>query len=194
MLFSPDLHVMARPARTYAAALAAPAPRLWGAIRRPALVALVVGSATAISSTGHLTIGLLVSGFVCWGFVPLLQIATAAAIMRPPTSRPVPLAQRLDLWFMAHAPWSLWIVIAACVLAAAPIGAHVEWPLIASAAIPIIWTSVIGAAYCRIVLGDPFAAAIARTAAHQAITWTIALLYVGWAVALWPRVVAFFGG
>src|SRR5262245_10706842 len=109
MPFSPDLHVMARPARTYAAALTAPAPAVWGALRRPALVALVLGTATAVSSTGHLTIGLLVSGFVCWSFVPLLQIATAAAIMRSPASRSIPLAQRLDLWFVGHAPWSLWI-------------------------------------------------------------------------------------
>lgn len=185
---------MARPARTYAAALTAPTPSAWGAIRRPALVALVVGTATAVSSTGHLAIGLLVSGFFCWSFVPLLQMATAAAIMRSPGSRSIPLARRLDLFFMGHAPWSVWIVIAASVLASAPMGSHVEWPIITSAVIPIIWTSVIGAAFCRVVLGDPPASAVARTALHQAITWMIALLYVAWAVALWPRIVAFFGG
>jgi hypothetical protein len=157
-------------------------------------VALVLGTATAVSSTGHLTIGLLVSGFICWSFVPILQIAVAAAIMRSPASRSIPFAQRLDLWFMGHAPWSLWMIVAACVLAAAPMGAHVEWRLIASAVVPLIWTCVIGTAFCRVVLGDPPASAIARTALHQAVTWTIALLYVAWAVALWPRVVAFFGG
>jgi hypothetical protein len=194
MPFSPDLHVMARPARTYAAALASPPPGAWGFVRRPALVALVLGTATAVSSTGRLTLGLLASGFLCWSFVPLLQIATAAAIMRSPSARSIPLAHRLDLWFMGHAPWSLWMVIAAAILAAAPAGWHVEWRLIASAVIPIVWTSVIGVAFCRVVLGDPPAMASARTALHQAVTWTIALLYVAWAVALWPRVVAFFGG
>jgi hypothetical protein len=194
MAFSPDLHVMARPARTYAAALAARAPGAWGAVRRPALVALILGTATAVASTGHLSLGLLASGFLCWSVVPLLQMAVAAAIMRPPAARSIPLARCLDLWFMGHAPWSLWMVIAACILGAAPMGWHVEWPIIASAVIPIIWTSVIGTAFCRVVLGDPPAAARARIALHQAVTWTVALLYVAYAVALWPRIVAFFGG
>ena len=194
MPFSPDLHVMARPARTYATQLAAPAPGTWGAVRRPALVALVLGAATAVSSTGHLTLGLLASGFLCWSFVPLLQMGVAAAIMRSPAARSVPLAHRLDLWFMGHAPWSLWTVIATSVMAAAPTGWRVEWPIIASAVIPIFWTSVIGATFCRVVLGDSPIVATARTALHQAVTWTIALVYVAYAVALWPRIVAFFGG
>jgi len=185
---------MTRPSRTYADALAAPAPGAWGGIRRPALVALIVGVSTAVSSTGHLTIGLLVSGFLCWTFVPLLQIATAAAVMRPPASRPMPLSRRLDLWFMGHAPWSLWIIAAGFVLAYAPGRWRVELPIVATAAIPIAWTNIIAAAFCRVVLGDPPGVARARTAIHQAVTWTIALLYFAYAVALWPRVVAFLGG
>ena len=184
---------MVHPSRTYAAALAAPSGGAWGGIRRPALVALIVGVATAVSSTGHLTVALLVSGVLCWSFVPLLQIATAAVVMRSPVARRLPLGRRLDLWFMGHAAWSLWILAAAFILANTPEGWHVEWPIIASAVIPIAWTSIIAAAFCRVVLGDPPAVARTRTAVHQALTGTIALLYVAYAVALWPRVVAFFG-
>jgi hypothetical protein len=185
---------MARPARTYATELGVRRAGLWVAVRRPALVALVLGAATAVSSTGHLTIRLLISGIVCWSFVPLLQMAIAAAIMRSAASQSIALPRRLDLWFMGHAPWSLWIVAAMSTMAAAPIAAHVEWAIMASAVVPIVWTSIIGAAFCRVVLGDPPLVASARTALHQAITWTIALLYIAWAVALWPRLVAFFGG
>jgi hypothetical protein len=194
MAFSPDLHVMARPARTYAAAMAASPPGRSAAIRRPALAALLIGAGTAVSSTGHLTLGLLISGVICWSFVPILQVMTAAAIMRPRGSQPIPLGRRLDLWFMGHAPWSVWIVAATCLLANAPGTWRVEWPLIATAIIPIVWTSIIAAAFCRVVLGDPPGVARARVALHQGITWTIAVIYVAYAVALWPRVVAFLGG
>jgi hypothetical protein len=194
MPFSPDLHVMAAPARAYAEAVRRTPRGKWPAVRRPALVALVLGTGSAFSATGHLTLGLLLSGFACWSFVPLLQIATAAAIMRSPASRSLTFGHRMNLWFMGHAPWSLWIFVATFLMGAAPAPLRVEWPLIASAAIPIVWTSVIAAAYCRVVLGDSRHAAIVRTALHQTVTWTTAVLYVGWAVALWPRIAAFVEG
>jgi hypothetical protein len=194
MPFSDDLHVMAAPRRAYAEALRQPARGSWRAVRRPALVALFLGTGSAFSATGHVTIGLLVSGFVCWSFVPLLQMATAAAIMRSAATRSMPFGRRLDLWFMGHAPWSLWIVTAACILANAPGRWRVELPIVVSAVIPIVWTSIIATAFCRVVLGDRPGAARARTAVHQALTWTLAFAYFAYAVALWPRVVAFLGG
>jgi hypothetical protein len=201
MPFSPDLHVMAAPGRAYAEALRHPPHSGWPgigsaalAMRRPALVTLVLGTGSSFSSTGHLTLGLLLTGFVCWSFVPILQIATAAAIMRSPSSSALSFGRRLDLWFMGHAPWSLWIFAATFAMGTVPTWPHAEWPLIATALVPIAWTSVIAAAFCRVVLGDSRNTAIARTALHQAITWTIMSLYIGWAVALWPRIVAFAGG
>ncbi len=67
---------------------------------------------------------------------------------------------------MGHAPWSLWIFAATFALGSAPTWSRVEWPIIATSLIPIVWTSIIAAAFCRIVLGDSRNAAIARTALH----------------------------
>jgi len=192
MPFSDDLHVMAAPRRAYATALGQRAGGSWRAVRRPALVALLLGTGSAFSATGHVTIGLLVSGFVCWSFVPLLQIATAGAIMRS-SSRTLPFGRRIDLWFMGHMPWSLWIFAATLAMGTARKGWRVEGPIIVSALIPIAWTSAIAASFCRVVLGDAPHVARARTALHQAVTWTIALIYFAYAVALWPRIVAFLG-
>ena len=100
---------MGAPARVYAESIASPSLGRWGVVSRPLLTALVMGTASAFAATGHVTLGLVASGLVCWSFVPLLQIATAVAIMGPRLSRPVPLARRLELWFMGHAPWTLWI-------------------------------------------------------------------------------------
>lgn len=194
MRWSPELHVMVAPGRAYEEAIARASPGTWLAFRRPALVALVLGTSTAFSATRHLTVGLAVSGFVCWSFVPLLQIATAALIMRSAVSRSVTTATRLDLWFLGHAPWSLWAIAAALIIGNAPMSARVELPIIVSAVIPIAWTSVIGTVFCRVVLQDSRPAAIARTARHQVVTWTIAIVYIAFAVALWPRIVALAGG
>ena len=177
---------MTAPSRAYADAVAQPARGAWIALRRPALVALVIGTSTAFSSTGHLTLGLLLSGFICWSFVPLIQMATATAIFRGAPAA-VPFSRRLDLWFMGHLPSSLWMAAAALVLGSAPMFTMPERALLATAVIPIVWTNIIAAAFCRVVLGDSRHAAIARVAIHQTITWIIALLYFGWAVALWSR-------
>ena len=194
MSFSPDLQVMRAPAAAYAALLDSPSARPWAVVSRAALTALVLGSASAFAATGHMTLQLLLSGMVCWAFVPLLQIATAAAILRPNGIRLLPLDRRLELWFMGHAPWSLWIVAVTLLMGMPGIWSRVEWPIIATAVLPGIWTSVIAAAFCRVVLGYSRGAAIARTALHQAVTWTLLLLYFGWAVALPPRIAAFLEG
>jgi hypothetical protein len=193
MPFSPELWVMAAPGRAYAAALAARPTSGWRFLKRPAVVALVLGAAIAFGATGHLTLGLLASGVLCWSFVVLIQMATAAAIMRPAERRSMPLSARLDLWFLGHAPWSLWILGATTLLGTAPVTRRVEWPIILSSVIPMAWTSVIAAAFCRVVLSDSRERAIIRTAVHQSVTWTVALVYVAWAVALWPRILAFLG-
>jgi hypothetical protein len=194
MPFSPDLYVMGAPARAYAESIASPSRGRWAVVSRPLLIALVMGTASAFAATGHVTLGLVVSGLVCWSFVPLLQIATAVAIMGPRASRSVPLARRLELWFMGHAPWTLWILAVTLLMGQAGLWLHLEWAIIATALIPAVWTSVVGAAFCRVVLGDSRRAAVARTALHQAITWTLLLLYFGWAVALGPRIAAVLGG
>jgi hypothetical protein len=194
MPFSTDVLVMAAPSRAYAASREGASGGLWAVVSRPALTALVMGTASAFAATGHVTLGLLISGFVCWTFVPLLQMATAAAILRPRAGHSLPLGHRLELWFMGHAPWSLWIFTVTLLMGNAGIWSRLEWAVIATAVIPGIWTSVIAAAFCRVVLGDSRRAAIVRTALHQAITWSLVLLYFGWAVALQPRIAAFLGG
>jgi hypothetical protein len=193
MRFSHDLRVMSAPSRTYAQAIQARASGAWVGLRRPALVALVLAAGSTYGATGHVTLRLLVTGVVCWTFAVVIQIVTAAIIVRSDYSRPLPFARRLDLWFIGHGPWSLWICAVTALMANAPVGSRVEWPVIASAIVPLIWTTLIAVAFCRTVLGDPPNVAVARVAIHQAITWTIGLMYAGWAVALGPRIAEFLG-
>lgn len=187
---SPDFRVMVDPSSAYdALAVQPPEAGAWTAVRRPLLVALVVGAATALAATGRLTAGLALSGAVCWSFVPAVQMGIAASVLRSPRTR-LRAAQRLDLWFMGHAPWSLWMLGAA---------AFIAWfggaglPMIGSAIVPIVWTAWIARAFCLRILQDTPRQARRRLVLQQALTWMVVLAYVALAAQLWPRLLAELG-
>jgi hypothetical protein len=184
---------MLRPTAAYESLAAVPVLRdRFVALRRPALVALVLGTTMAISATGRVTAGLVLDLAVCWGFVPALQMATAAAIVRSPRST-VGAARRLDLWFAGHAPWSLWMLAVAVCFMSFPATRRIEYPTLMTAIVPATWTAIIGSGFCRAVLRDTRAQAWRRVALHQAVTWTIVFAYITAASQLWPRFLAAVG-
>ena len=188
---STELRLMVSPGDTYAALARVPSRGTWvTAIRRPLVVALVLGVTVAIGATGHVTPALVLSTTLCWCFVPLLQLAIALPLVAGPAGRTVGLARAIDLYFAGHAPWSLWM-LAGVMVAPWPI----EWsmtPVLIAAGIPLILTPRIVSAFFREVLELDPRAAIARTAAQQAITWIAFVALFGTAVALMPRVLEWF--
>lgn len=191
---SPELRVMFAPSGAYAslAALPAGAGRLV-AIRRPALVALVIGTVSALSATERVTLSLVASGVISWSVVPALQMATAACVMRSAGPPGLSMGRRLDLWFMGHGPWSLWLLAACAFLVWPPDTRHFELKLVATAIIPAVWTARIARVFCSTVLQDTRQQARRRTALHQAMTWAIVITYVTLAGQLWPRFLAAIG-
>jgi hypothetical protein len=190
---SHELRVMFRPSAAYASLAAQPASAGRAiAIRRPALVALVIGTATAVSATERITFSLVASGTMCWSFVPALQMATAACVLRS-ARRDISMARRLDLWFMGHGPWSLWLLSACALFVWPPNVRYLELWIIAGATVAAAWTMTIASAFCRTVLGDSGQLARRRTALHQVITWTIVTSYAVFAGQLWPRFLAAIG-
>ena len=181
---------MLRPSAAYESLAAAPVlGERFVALRRPALVALLLGTTMAVSATGRVTAGLVLDLAACWAFVPALQMATAAAIVRSPRSI-VRAARRLDLWFAGHAPWSLWMLLVAVCFMSFPATRRIEYPILMTAIVPATWTAIIGSAFCRAVLRDTRGQAWRRVAVHQAVTWTIVFAYIGAASQLWPRFLA----
>src|SRR4051812_48942776 len=53
---------------------------VWLAVRRPLLVALVLGCATSLMTSGRLTLRLLVPAAVYWSFIPVLEVAGLWAV------------------------------------------------------------------------------------------------------------------
>jgi hypothetical protein len=188
---SPEILLMVSPRTTYAS-LARTPRRITplAALRRPLLVTIVIGASTAIGATGHVTPALVLSTTICWSFVVLLQVGIALAVMAGPARRTVGSARALDLYFAAHAPWSLWM-LAAVAWAPSPVGRPLT-PILVAAAVPFILTPRILSAFFREVLELDPRQAMARTAAQQAMTWVTFGILFGTAIAAAPRVLEWF--
>jgi hypothetical protein len=155
------------------------------ALRRPALAALVAGAAVSIAGTGRVTVPLLLSTTAYWSFAFVWQLL-AAAIATRAAHVPLSFAQRLDLFFAGHAPWSLWLLIAAAWSQVFP--AHADlYIVLCTSAVPAVWTSIIVFVFCTGALGLEHRQAIVRTLLHQSLIWLLAFVYIAWAVALPAR-------
>ena len=180
-----ELRLVLAPRATYAVLARLPAHgSVWLAIRRPLLVAAVLGASMAISATGGVTPSLLVSTTICWSLVVLLQVAIALAVIIG-SPRTIGLPRALDLYFASHAPWSMWLLVMAA-WGPSPLGRSL-WPVLAAAVLPITLTPIMVAAFFREVLGMNRRRAMARAVVQQAITWSLFVGLFGAAVQLWPR-------
>jgi hypothetical protein len=169
---SPELSLLVAPRATYASLVRAgtPLPAL-AALRRPLLVAVVIGISLAISATHQVTPALVVSTTIAWSYVVLLQMAIAIVFLAPAARRTVGLARAIDLFFAGHAPWSLFALFVA---AWAPWSlGHSIWPVAAAALAALVMTSRIVAAFFGDVLALDRRAARRMTIAHQAVTWSV---------------------
>jgi hypothetical protein len=99
----------------------APHSSAWLAIRRPLLVAFVFGCAISLMTSGRLSLRLVAPATLYSSFVPLLEIA-GLAVVWPWRQSPLSFARAIDLFFVSHTPWSLWL----CAFAAVTPGA--AWP------------------------------------------------------------------
>jgi hypothetical protein len=187
-----DLRLLRAPSATYRALAAGPAVatrRAWlRAGARAAVAAALVGIATSVAATERITWSLAVSGAIIWSFAAVVLAITGAAIILP-EGRRVSLPHAIELFLVGHGAWSLWLLGAAASVFALSPGAGQD--LIAlTAFVPAVWTAVVIFWFCREVLGLDAGQAAMRTAIHQALLSLAIVIYVGWAVQLWPRLLS----
>jgi hypothetical protein len=144
---TPDLRLLLAPSATYrsiAARPAAMASRAWMRVVARALIpAAIAGIATTISATGRMSWSLAASGVACWSFLTVLQAATAAAVVAP-SVRGTERSRALDLFFLGHAAWSLWLLIATAAMVVSPRDLPMDL-VFASALVPLVgrrWSSM----------------------------------------------------
>jgi hypothetical protein len=162
------------------------------ALGGPALSALVIGAAVAMIGTDGVTLPLVASTTLMWSIAPAVQLGAAAVLVISVSARTVSVARGVDLLFMGHAPWSLWLLgVAAMTLLSGASAKSV--PMLVSAVLPAALTARVILAFCRVVLQLDRRSALRRTIAHQAFIWIVVLFYVSVTMQLWPRLVAFAG-
>jgi hypothetical protein len=190
-----ELDLIVAPRATYAALLSTPStptprtPRtpstLCTLLRRPLLVAVVIGVSLALASTRRLSPELVVSTTLTWSYLVVFQVLVAAALIARGARRTVGFARAMDLFFAGHAPWSLFLLATAAWGPTA--GGRPAWPVTVAVLVPLVLTPRIVAAFFSEVLHNDRRDSRRLTIAQQAITWT-AFVALNWiASAVTPR-------
>lgn len=188
-----DLRLALSPFDTYRQLMAEPVRGTWlRALERPALVAVIIGTAVTMSSARRVPLGLVLMGIVCWSFVLVVQWLIGLVVVGRAQGRPTSAPRCMELLFLGHLPWTLWTL--------AMVGLYTFTPIwigqvaqVLSLVTPAIWTMSIVWAFCLTVLGCTPARARILTVAHQAMTWTAFFTYVFLVSGVWARFLALIG-
>jgi hypothetical protein len=201
LIASPAFRAISKPRETYAEALHAPgAESVWAAARRPCLVAVIQGVAISMAATESVALPVVASVTAYWAPAVLVQVVAALvliqsgpAIARSGETSPVrrlPVAGALDLFFLGHAPWSLWLLLSAGVMVFAPSVSMLRWIVMVGMIVPAAATARIVAAFSQVVLGYTRRESVRRTILHQALTLGLLVVYIATSTQLWTRAMA----
>lgn len=120
-LWTDEARAMARPIRTYRA-LASLEPDGRDGRRLAARVAftlLACGAFVSLTAAGRLVASHVAFTALFWSFVPILQIASVAAVVRLLAPKQ-PILRAASLYFVGHGPWFFFMVIFAGICLFAP--------------------------------------------------------------------------
>jgi hypothetical protein len=160
----------------------------WIALRRPLLVAFVLGCAVSLMTSGRLTLRLALPATLYWTFVPVCQMVSLAVVAR---RRKMPFAQLIDSYFQSHTAWLLWVMAFAAMWAFVPAPTVFSWMFprtlwFASAGLVLAWSAYVDFGFFRRVLGRPPGRAARDLAIQRLLCWAMGLaIFVapgGWQV------------
>jgi hypothetical protein len=189
-MLSPEIHVMLAPRRAYAEYAPAHTGRgVWVAVRRPLFVALIQGVAVSMAATRSVAAPVVASVALCWTTALIVQLIAALVLISSTPRRDISIACALDLLFLGHAPWSLWLLAAAGALTWGPSASGIPRLAIAAMVVPAALTARIVAAFAETVLRTSPQTAIRRAILHQGLTWAALVAFIATAIQLWPRLI-----
>ena len=193
--FSPDAYVLVRPAAAFRALAVQPAdPGPWTAWRRPLFMAFLLGCTISLTTTGSLTLRLVVSTALSWSFVPAIEIAALALVLHG-AGHWGRLSRLVDLFCMGCGVWSVWLIGISIIFAAAP-PAHVfpvffSW-LEVGGLLVLIWSAYVDYCFFHEVLRCSAARARHALLLHRLLSWIPILLIIS-LPAIVPTIVFFAG-
>ena len=155
-----------------------------------ALTALVIGTVAAVLGTGRVTVPLVASTTVMWSWVPVVQLVTGYFFVGRVPRR----GEALIQYFETGVYWAAWLLLFAIALLLSPNPFAILDYAIATAVVPVVLTARALMRLRRQRFGERPSVAWRHVLVHQAMTHAVVAGYFAWAVALWPRVLALFGG
>lgn len=187
---SPDVRVMLRPAGAYQELVQQGSGEgKWNAMRRPVFMVFLLGCLVSLVTAGTLNPRLFAAGALNGLFVPLLEIGVLAGVWR--SRRALPFLRTVDLFFMGHGPWVLWLLVMCAIwVFASPFQAFYltgrgMWFLLGVVA---VWSGYIDFCFLRYVLRESAKKAVGSLMILRVITWTVGLVIFGGG-SLWPEMV-----
>ena len=176
---------MLRPEATYTRLVGEsfPGDGAWLLLRRPLLLGLMFAAFISFTTSGRLTLRLLLDGLVFWSFVPAMNLAIAWLLAASSAGR-LSLSRCADLFFSAFGPWLCWLLGVAGLAAFVPAPAEHPWSLRTAWILPasflaaMIWSGLIQYRFLRVALGATRLRSV--------------LLLAGLKLAVWGAIAAFF--
>ena len=194
MRLSPEARALVSPADVFRMLAGGRAGGAWLLARRPLALLLAVGSTVSILAGGRLTARLVVDGAISFAFVPIVEIAALAVVLRRIPQR-MSFAHAVDVVFTASGPWILWMLAASTIASIAEPDELPRWTsrprlyfIAAATAIAIAWFVRLEFFAFRCAFERTRREAIIDVALHRALAWPAATLYF-FGFALWPMIV-----
>jgi|RhiMethySRZTD1v2_1073278.scaffolds.fasta_scaffold499453_1 hypothetical protein len=180
---SADARVLLQPAATYRAIglqMAASPASAWRAWRRPLFILLFIGACLSIAATGAVTLRITLSAALAWSFMPLIDIAALAVVLRGHERRAF--RHVVDLFCSGFGAYLLWTLGIAVIMPCVPLRYGV--PIFGTyvyggAALAVAWSLYIDYCFFRDGLGRSSGAARRGLLLHRALAWAPILLIFG---------------
>jgi hypothetical protein len=178
-LRSLDAWVMSSPRQAFGYMASRPSTTgMWPAVRRPLLVAAVLGCGVSMLSAGSLTARIALSATVYWAFVPLAEVIALVVVTRRRLGHRS-LGHTIDIFFAGHGPWTLLLIgLSAALTLSSP---ATRWQLLTGAALwatvlVVLWSAYIDFWFFRQVMGAGRRGAIRDVVVHRLMTWAAVIV------------------
>ena len=147
-------------------------------LRRPLLVAFVLGCAVSVLASGRFTLRLIVDGTLSMAFVPACQML-GLAVVYPFRRTSVTFAYAVDRFFAGNTIWLAWMFVFMVLGAVLPVTeqGHLDGPFLISSILPIVRSVAVDRRFFAEFMGRTGWRAVCDIAIERLIAWLAAMLY-----------------
>ena len=153
-------------------------------VRRPLFAALMLGAFVSITASGRLNALLVFDGLLFWSFVPLLQALTMMCLVLLFARPTLPKVRVVDLFFMGHGPWYLWLLMISGTCLLMPTKQIFMWPVTSGWILPLsllmvwMWSNFTTLGFLKGALHLSIGRAVSMLLAYNLCFWGVIVFYL----------------